>query len=161
LDFTLPTDSKSTSGATFIQLLKRRVTESHRFGIPLSVMHLKITDYDIVTQKHGATIARQMSDVAEPALAKSLGEMDVLAKLDLGEFVIMLPGKTLKETTLVVKRLRNSTAGCILPVLDRELHLQFTDGIAELKPNELAQELLARARRAAIPPAVSRRPAQV
>jgi hypothetical protein len=69
----------------------------------------------------------------------------------------MLPGKTQKEAELVVKKLRSATAACVLPLVDRELQLRFARGIAELKPGELAQELLARARHAAIPPAVLRR----
>ncbi|MCI0331613.1 MAG: GGDEF domain-containing protein, partial [Planctomycetes bacterium] len=96
-----PDDPRSTSGATFIQILKRRVTESHRFGIPLSVMHLSIEEYDVVTQKYGSGFARKMSDIAEPALNKALSESDVVAKLDLGEFVVMLPGKTKTEASLV------------------------------------------------------------
>ena len=87
-------------------MLKRRVTESHRFGIPLSVMHLKIEEYDIVAQKYGNAIARQMLDMAAPAFEKSLREMDVLAKLENGEFVVMLPGKTQAEAAQIAKKMR-------------------------------------------------------
>jgi diguanylate cyclase (GGDEF)-like protein len=152
------TDARSTSGATFIQVLKRRVAESHRFGVPLSLMHLKIDEYDVVSQKYGVGFARQLADIAEPVLNRTLREMDVLAKLDHGEFVVMLPGKTQNEASLVVKKIRSAVASCVLPLVDRELSLRLTDGIAQLKPNEMAQELLARARQAAIPPAAIRRP---
>src|SRR3954468_15700749 len=37
--------ASAPSGSTFIQMLKRRVTESHRFGIPISVLYLKIEEY--------------------------------------------------------------------------------------------------------------------
>lgn len=150
-------NGRVTSPGTFIHILKRRVTESHRFGIPLSIMHLKIEEYDVVNQKYGGAIARQMMDVAAPALEKALREMDVLAKLDHGEFVLMLPGKTQGEAGQLAKRMRSTTANCILPLVDRELQLRFRDGIAELKPNETAQELLARARQAAIASAAVRR----
>jgi diguanylate cyclase len=156
----VPGETRTLSGATFIQTLKRRVTESHRFGIPLSVMHLKIEDYDVISQKHGAAFARQMSDVAEPTLNKILREMDVLAKLDLGEFVAMLPGKTQGEALIVAQKMRRAVAGCVLPLVDRELQIRFIDGIAELRPGEMAQEILARARQAAIPPAMVRRIAE-
>lgn len=155
-----PVDPRSTSGGTFIQMLRRRVTESHRFGIPLSVVHLKIEEYDVVAQKYGSVMARKMSDIAEPALSKPLREMDVLAKLDLGEFVIMLPGKTKAEAGLLVKKLRSAVAVCALPLVDREMQLAFRDGIAELTPSEMAQQLLARARNEAVPPGVSRRPVE-
>ena len=141
-------DPIAPSGATFIQSLKRRVTESHRFGVPLSVLYLKIEDYDIVCRKNGAAIARQMAETAAPALNKILREMDVLAKLENGEFVIMLPGSTIAEAGQVAKRMRSATSHCILPLVDRELQIRLQHGIVELKPAETAQELLARARQA-------------
>ena len=88
-----PAEQQTPSGATFIQMLKRRVTESHRFGVPLSILYLKIEDFDIISRKYGSPIARQMVETAMPALEKTLREMDVLAKLENGEFVAMLPGQ--------------------------------------------------------------------
>jgi diguanylate cyclase len=154
-----PADVRTTSGTTFIQMLKRRVTESHRFGVPLSIMLLKVEEYDVVCQKYGSGFARQMVDIAEPALNKALRPMDVLAKLENGEFVVMLPGLTEKEASIVGKKMRNSAANCVLPLVDRELSLRFQEVIAQLKPNEMAQELYARARQAANPPTPVRRTA--
>ena len=156
-----PADSKSASGTTFIQILKRRVTESHRFGIPLTLMHLKIDEYDSVSQKSGKAIARQMLDLAEPALEKALREMDVLARLDHGEFIVMLPGNTQAEAAQLVKRMRITMSNCIVPLKDREIHVRFRHGIAELKSKETAQELLARVRHDAANLATPRRTADV
>lgn len=136
------------NGATFVQMLKRRVTESHRFGIPISVMYIKIDDYDVVKAKHGIGIARQVVDAAAPAFQKVLREMDTLAKLENGEFVVMLPGSTQHDVKHVVKRMQNAAASCMLPMLDRQLQIAFHHGIAQLNPSESAQELLARARQA-------------
>jgi diguanylate cyclase len=136
------------TGSSFIQILKRRVTESHRFGIPISIMFLKIDEYDVVNRKYGAAVGRQMMEIAGPAFQKGLREMDVLTKLENGEFVLMLPGSSQGEVSHAVKRLRASTAGCKLPLVDREVPIGFRHGIAELKRNETAQELLARARQA-------------
>jgi diguanylate cyclase len=140
----------SPNGATFIQLLKRRVTESNRFGIPISIMFLRIEDIDIVNRKYGSAIARQMVDTAAPAFQKCLREMDVMTKLENGEIVIMMPGSGRSEVARVAKRMQAATANCILPVMDRELTVRFTHGIAELQPNETAHELIARARQDAI-----------
>jgi diguanylate cyclase (GGDEF)-like protein len=129
-------------------MLKRRVTESHRFGVPLSILYLKIEDFDIINRKYGSPIARQLVDTAMPALEKTLREMDVLAKLENGEFVAMLPGSTQAEAGLVAKRMHSFTANCLLPVVDRELQIRLRHTIAELQPGEAAQELIARARQA-------------
>ena len=37
-------------------------------------------------------------------------------------------------------------SNCVVPLKDRELRVRFRHGIAELKPNETAQELLVPAR---------------
>jgi hypothetical protein len=60
----------------------------------------------------------------------------------------MLPGSTQSEAGFVAKRMHSSTANCLLPVVDRELQIQLRHTIAELQPNEAAQELIARARQA-------------
>jgi diguanylate cyclase (GGDEF)-like protein len=144
-----------------MDLLKRRAAESHRFGIPLSVLHLKIEDYDVLKEKYGFAIARQMVDTAAPALEKTLGESEVLARLEHGEFSVMLPGKTQNEAALVGKKMRVAAANCVLPMLDRELQLRFAEGVAELKANETAHEVLARARQVTTPATPSRQPVEV
>jgi diguanylate cyclase len=149
----LPAEPQASSGATFIQILKRRVTESHRFGVPLAILYLKIEDFDITSRKYGSTIARQMVDAATPALEKMLREMDVLVRLENGEFIAMLPGSTQTEAKRVAKRMFSATENCLLPVLDRELQIRLQHGISELKPNETAQELIARARLSLATPA--------
>jgi diguanylate cyclase len=139
-------DQQTPSGATFIQMLKRRVTESHRFGVPLSILYLKIEHFDITNRKYGGTVARQMVETAMPALEKTLREMDVLAKLENGEFVAMLPGSSQSEANRVAKRMCSTAANCVLPAKDRELQICLQHAVAELKHGETAQELIARAR---------------
>jgi diguanylate cyclase len=154
-------EQKNCNGGTFIQMLKRRVTESHRFGIPLTIMHLKIDAYDAVCQTSGKAVGRQMLDLAEPALEKALREMDVLARLDHGEFVVMLPGNTQAEAAQLIKRMRITMSSCVVSLKDREIHVRFHHGIAELKTKETAQELLARARHDVVGGTPTRRPAEV
>jgi PleD family two-component response regulator len=107
---------------------------------------VKIDEYDVVRRKYGSPFARQMIDAAGPAFQKALREMDVMVRLENGEFVFMLPGSSAPEVNYVLKRMRAATTNCVLPLLDRELQIRFQHGVAELKPNETAQELLSRAR---------------
>lgn len=151
---------RMTAPGTFLHILKRRVTESHRFGIPLSVMHLKLENYETASRKHGAEALKPILDLAEPALEKTLREMDVIARLEYGEFVMMLPGNTSPEAGQVAKRLRHAISPCVVPLADGEFQFRFRHGIAELKPKETAQELLARARASAITPTTSEEPVE-
>ena len=143
---TSPPEQRTATGTNFIHMLKRRVVESHRFGIPLSIMHLKIEDYDSVVRNHGKAIARQVADAATPVLERVLREMDVLAYLENGAFVAMLPGNTQAEASQVAKRLKITMNSCTIPLVDRDLHVRIRHSIAELGANETAQELLARAK---------------
>jgi PleD family two-component response regulator len=70
----------------------------------------------------------------------------------------MLPGKTYAEAGQVLKRIRITMASSVVSLNDRELAIQFRHGIAELKANESAQELLARARQGIAAPAASGQP---
>jgi GGDEF domain-containing protein len=87
--------------------------------------------------------------------------MDVLARMDNGEFIVMLPGSTSAEVDQLAKRMRVSMSNCTVPQIDREMHLHFRHSIAELKPGETAQELLACARRGANMRATGESPLEV
>ena len=151
-----PLGDDGKSRRSFTHELKRRVAESHRFGIPLSVLHLKIEEYDAVAKDCGKTAARQMIDVAETAIEKVLREMDVLARLNNGEFIMMLPGKTASDSAMLLKRMQITMAGLVVSHKGRELRVRLLDGIAELRPNETARELATRARLEMPAPAATR-----
>ena len=131
--------------ATFLQLLNRRITDSRCFGVPISVMYVKIEEYKVMKAKYSSLVVREMVDAAARAFRKVLREMDVLTKLENGEFVILLPGSTQPEVMHVVKRMRAAAACCMLPMVDGQLQIHFQHGIAELNSIESAEELLARA----------------
>jgi diguanylate cyclase len=140
-------DSIATK-STFADLLHRRVTESHRFGIPLSVMHLKVDDFETIRAEYGKTVAHVTLDSVALFTQSALREMDLLARLDDGEFVVLLPGSTLTEANQVARRLQTAATNCVIPVQNKKSRLQVTHGIAELRPNETAALLMARAKAA-------------
>jgi diguanylate cyclase len=152
-------DGKNPSGSSFIQSLKRRVTESHRFGIPLTVIHFKIDEFESVARNSGKAIAKQMVDLAEPVLEKVLRPKDLLARLDNGEFVVMLPGNTRAEAAQLAKRVQVTMSNSVVPLKDRELRVRFRHGIAELKSKETAQQLLFKARQDVARPEIIRKSA--
>jgi diguanylate cyclase len=134
--------------STFADLLQRRVTESHRFGIPLSIMHLRVDDFVTIRAQYGKSIAHMTLDSVALFTQSSLREMDLLARLEDGEFAVLLPGSTLTEASQVAKRLQTTAANCAIPMQDKKSRLQVTHGIAELRPNETAALLMARAKSA-------------
>ena len=73
-------------------------------------MLLKVDEYQSIFKSSGRAIARQILDLAEPALEKGLREMDALVRMENGEFIVMLPGKTQAEAAQVLKRMRVATS---------------------------------------------------
>jgi hypothetical protein len=57
--------------------------------------------------------------------------------------------------------MRTATSHCLLPLVDRELTFRFRHAVGELKANETAQELLARARQGVLAPPIDNKPAAV
>jgi diguanylate cyclase len=135
-----------TTGPAFADVLQRRVVESHRFGLPLSILYLKVDDYQMIEQDYGKSTAKMALDSVATFFNSALREMDLLARLGDGEFVAMLPGSTQAEAAQVARRMQTAMANCIVPLRDQQVRLQFSHGIAQLKPNETAPLLMARAK---------------
>jgi diguanylate cyclase len=139
------------SKEVFVDTLQRRVTESQRFGIPLSIMQLRVDDYSTIKREYGAAIANLTLDSVAQFTQKALREMDLLARGDEGEFVVMLPGSTEAEVAQVVKRLHSAMADCVIPLREKQVPLRARPGIAQLQAKESAAQLMARAAKAADP----------
>lgn len=132
----------------FVDILQRRASESQRFGIPLAVMMLRIDDYSVIQEQYGKSVAHLVLDSVALFCQSALREMDMLARLDDGEFIMLLPGSTFSEASQVCKRLYTSASNCVFPLKDERTPLDVTLGVVELRPNETAALLMARAKSA-------------
>lgn len=142
-----PIDCVATR-STFVEILNRRVSESQRFGLPLSVMHMLVDDYSLICEQYGRSVGHLMLDSVAMFTQSVLRDMDLLARLDDGDFIILMPGSTAAEASQVGKRLQASAASCLFPLQDSKSQLRVTLGVAELRPNETAAALMDRARTA-------------
>ena len=71
--------------------------------------------------------------------------MDLLGKLEPGDFVVMLPGSSKSEAKLVGNRVQTSIANCAIPLGNEQLSLDINWGIATVSPDDDSTQLLARA----------------
>jgi diguanylate cyclase len=129
----------------FVDTLQRRVTESQRFGIPLTVMNLRITDYATIKRDYGKSVAQLMLASVTQYAQSVLREMDLLARLDEGEFGVMLPGSSEAEAAQVAQRLQIALANSTIPINGDQVQLRARPGIAQLQAKETAAQLMARA----------------
>jgi len=130
----------------FSQELQRRIAESHRFGVSLSVMQISILGYAEITQEYGNAVGTLLLESVSQFIRSSLRDMDLLGQLGAGDFIIMLPGSSEKETSLVGNRVRNAIANCVIPLGSRQLRLETLHGVTDVFPDDDAQVMLDRVR---------------
>jgi diguanylate cyclase len=133
------------SKKAFVDNLQQRVAESQRFGIPLSVIQLRIEGYAAIKQKYGREVARTMLDSVAQFAQSTLRQMDLLARLGEAEFVVMLPRCKRYDAAQVADRLQAAMASGFIPNLEENLPLASRYGIAQLRAKETGEEILARA----------------
>lgn len=131
--------------AMFVEALKRRLPESQRFGIPLSIIQLSVANYRSLGEAYGESAARSMLSAVANFTQAALRQIDLLARIEEGQFAILLPGSTSNEANQIAKRLHISAANCDARISNERVHLVVTHGIAEFRPNDTAEAMLSRA----------------
>ncbi len=129
----------------FVEELGRRISESHRFAVDLSVMHLSVKDYKNLEQLYGQAVGALILDSVAQFVRSTLREMDLLCKLDMGEFAVMLPGSSQTESKLVGSRMQMAISNCTLPLGDKQLRLEIEWDVTDVEPDDDAESILARA----------------
>jgi diguanylate cyclase len=138
----------------FLETLQCRIAESQRFGMSLSVIHIKLDDFAAIKREYGKAYARELLDSVAQRAQITLRQMDLLARYDDGEFIVMLPRCPKQEAVRVARRLQDSIAEGYNPSGKAWLGLSAQCGIVQLDSKETALAMLARAA-AALEAAVS------
>jgi len=122
--------------AVFSGELERRISESHRFGVSLSVIHIRVKEYRHLENEYGDAAGQLLLDLVAQFIRNTLRDMDLLANLENGEFVVMLPGSSQREAMLVASRVQTAIANCVIPLGDQKLHLEIQQGVTDVKPDD-------------------------
>lgn len=130
----------------FADELNRRVNESHRFGVSLSVMHIRVKDYVDLEQEYGDAVSQLLLESVAQFIRDSLRDMDLLAKFENGEFGVMLPGSSEREANLVGNRVRTAISNCAIPLGNEQLRLEILLGVSDVEPDDEAKDMMARAK---------------
>lgn len=130
----------------FVEELQRRVAESHRFGVSLSSMYLRMGNYAGLEEEYGSAVGKLLLDSVAQFIRTSLRDMDLLAKLDPGEFGVMLPGSTDREAQLVAKRIQSAVSKCIIPMGGKQLQIEVSIGTCEVNPDDEADDMMERSK---------------
>lgn len=130
---------------TFVGELQRRVSESHRFSVSLSVMQISILDYAKLASEYGDAVGKLLLDSVAQFIRSSLRDMDLLGQLEPGDFIVMLPGSSEKEAQMVGGRVQTAISNCVIPLGGKELRLEVSHGVADVYPDDDADSMIERA----------------
>jgi diguanylate cyclase (GGDEF)-like protein len=138
-------DSDLPKREVFCGELQRRVAESHRFGVSLSVMHISLKGYVELEKEYGDAVGQLLLDSVAQFVRSSLRDMDLLGQLSAGDFIVMLPGSSEKEARMVGKRVQTAISNCVIPLGGKQLRLEVSHGVTDVYPDDDAQSMIERA----------------
>jgi diguanylate cyclase len=132
--------------AVFTDELRRRIASSHRTGEPLSILHFRVRDYQRLETTYGTAVGSLLLDSLASFIGSTLRDMDLLGKLDDGEFVVMLPGSSSSAAKIVGQRVRSSVSLCPIPMGSQQIRLELDLGVASVQADDDAPTAMANAR---------------
>jgi diguanylate cyclase len=132
--------------ATFSTELQRRISESHRFGTPLTLMYLRVVGFELLEREFGSALGDLLLDSVGQFVCGTLREMDLLGRSQPGEFIVMLPGSGEREANIVGNRIQTALANCAIPIGSTRITLQVSVGVCEVEPMDDAAGLISRTR---------------
>ncbi len=145
---TTPALATLPSHAVFCDELRRRVAESQRFQVPLSLMLIHVDDLARFNSQFGAEVGEYLLDTVAQYLQVLLRDMDLLARYADGRFSLMLPGSTLEASGEVARRLRRAVVDFAIPMKSGTARLTVSVGFAQLATGESSDALTGRSERA-------------
>lgn len=133
------------SRTVFSDELTRRIAESHRFGVSLSIMHIHVSDYENLVKQYGDAVGQLLLDSVAQFVRSTLRDMDLLGRFQDGDFVAMLPGSSVKEASLVSRRVQEAISDCAIQLGDKQLRLELQLGVTDVYPTDDSESMIARA----------------
>src|SRR5690606_27889441 len=79
-------------------------------------------------------------------LQTTLRDMDLLARLEGGELIVMLPGSSASAAKIVGQRVRTSISLCPVPLGDHRIRLDLEMGVASVQSDDDAAAAMEAAR---------------
>jgi diguanylate cyclase len=131
--------------AAFVDELNRRIAASHRTAEPISVVRFRVKEFDRLETTYGNAVGMLLLDSLATFISSTLRDMDLLGKLEAGEFVVMLPGSSASAAKIVAQRVRSSISLCPIPMGAQQIRLELDLGVASVQPEDDANSSVARA----------------
>ena len=112
----------------------------------LSVLHFRVKDFQQLETTYGNAVGSLLLDSLATFISSTLRDMDLLGKLDAGEFVVMLPGSSASAAKIVGQRVRSSISLCPIPMGSHQIRLDLDLGVASVQTDDDANTAMSRAK---------------
>ena len=137
---------KFPNRAIFTDELHRRIAESRRFGVPITLVHFRVREFGELENTYGNAVGVLLIDSLASFVQSTLRDMDLLARLEGGELIVMLPGSSASAAKIVGQRVRTSISLCPVPLGDHQIRLELDMGVSSVQPGEDAVAAMESAR---------------
>jgi len=125
--------------------MRQRVAEFQRHGRVFSLVMLDVDHFKKFNDTHGHQAGDEVLRGLGKVLRQTVREMDLPARYGGEEFCLILPGTPLGEACEAAERVRRAIESARFRCGKTELQVTASLGVAEVLPNEWAQELIDRA----------------
>jgi diguanylate cyclase (GGDEF)-like protein/PAS domain S-box-containing protein len=125
----------------FEEALAGQITQTRSYGEPLCLLIIDIDHFKEINDRYGHQTGDRVIVELAGLLMDGLRKTDLLARWGGDEFVVMLPHTPAQEAWQLAEQLRQLMAGHGFPVVDQ---LTGSFGVAELQPEESAEDCFAR-----------------
>jgi diguanylate cyclase (GGDEF)-like protein len=144
-EFRLDPLTRLPNRSTFCDDVRRRLAESQRTGILLSIILVKVDHFDRLVEEHGSSVGDVVLQACAKFLLAAMREMDLVARYDTDMFGIALSSTSLPHATGAGERMRASMGSQTLKLDGREVRFTVSIGVAEAQRGDDLVSLIARA----------------
>jgi len=124
------------------EAMNRMVSRANRDGSPLSLAILDVDHFKRVNDTFGHAAGDEVLRALAVVLQRTVREGDMAARWGGEEFLALLPTAALEGAQIVAERVRVGVENAALPGIGR---VTLSAGVAQLRPNEKALDLVGRA----------------
>ena len=116
----------------FWEMLNQQVGQSRRYGWPLSLLFLDIDNFKTVNDTLGHPQGDLVLKALAEFLARAVRQADLLCRYGGEEFVVLLPQTHAEQAVILAERLREGIACTPISLMDQEIHITVSIGVAGL-----------------------------
>ncbi len=128
--------AKLPNRTRFIEELRQTMRDSSEAGAPVSIMATQLSGFEQIRDEFGDAIGRMMLDSVTQFLENAMGQENLLGRLEDGQFVVMMPGKTATQATLSGNRISKALSNCQVPLGEKSLQLNILQSVTEMGPED-------------------------